>query len=458
MVFTSISTSTCARHDRVTAPLVAFLLVGLLGCGSGGDDGDFPCSAQEGKADLLDIMEDVYLWNDEPDQASKYSLDLRTYTDEYDLLDFLRYRPETFDRGFSYITTTSDDEQFFGEGEYPGFGFFLSDLDQGEIFITEVIPDSPAETQGMQRGDQILAIGDTTIDSMTEIEDIFFALGPAQLGVARSFDLEAPNGDLRTVNLTTEVIVIDPLPFTDVFDVNGDMVGYMLFHTFIGPAVADLRQVFAVFKAMGVSRLIVDLRYNGGGLLDVAATFNDLLGGPSREDMVQFRLTFNSKYSDSDEDILFVHETDSIDLDQIVFITTGNSASASELIINSLLAYTEIDVQIVGGQTFGKPVGQVPFGFCDGALLLRAVAFRVANKLGQGDYFDGLAPDCQADDDLSTALGDPMETSLAAALTLIETDMCPVTVTAARAAPSATKLPDVSARGTTPWRREARVY
>ena len=467
LTLTAALTSSCPfRACRFLGPI---LLAGLLGCGAGGGK-DLPCSAEERKADVLAIMEDVYLFNDETTQTSKYSTDLGLYSDAGDLLDFLRYLPDEFDRGFSFITTTSSDAQFFGEGEYPGFGIFLSDLDQGELFITDVIPGSPAEREGMERGDQILAIGATTIDSDTDILDVVLALGPAEIGVARSFDLQAQGGGLRTLDLVSEIIVIDPLPLIDVIEINGgEMVGYMLFHAFIRPALTDLREAFAIFKTMGVTRLIVDLRYNGGGLLEVAETFNDLLGGPTRVGEVQYRQTFNPKYSGFDADILFVHEANSIDFDKIVFITTERSASASELIINSLFPYTDIDVAIVGDRTFGKPVGQGAFDFCKGELLLRAVAFQTLNSDGDGGYFEGLMPDCFADDDLSVALGDSTEPSLAAALTVIDTGMCPIsmsaattvtTVTTAGAARSETRESEASAaaRGTTPWRREAQIY
>ena len=188
-----------------------------------------------------------------------------------------------------------------------------------------------------------------------------------------------------------------------MFDVNGDMVGYMLFHAFIGPAVADLREAFAIFNTLGVKRLIVDLRYNGGGLLDLAATFNDLLGGPARLDAVQFRLTYNPKYSGLDRDIFFEPETDAIDLE-------------------------------------------------------KTVAFETLNSDGTGGYFDGLAPDCPVDDDLSFALGDERETSLDAALTLIDTGMCPVALSTSSAARSTLRVSDASVRGTTSWRTEAQVF
>lgn len=437
---------------RPTRVLAAVLLITLFGC----SPKDKVCSHKDSKVAVLDIMEHVYFWNDEPDQASKYSLRLKDYDDGNHLLDYLRYLPDEFDRSFSYITTTSSDQQFFGDGEYPGFGFFLSDLSQDELYITEVIKDSPADLAGFERGDRIDAIDGLTIDSDTTLDEVYFALGPPVVGVSRSFTVTDLGDVSFTVEVVTEIIVIDSLPEVDfVADVGGKKVGYMLFHVFNSPAEATLREIFGNFKAAGVTHLIVDLRYNGGGRVDTALLFNDLLGGPSLLDEVQFTLDFNPSYA-ADFDYFFEAEANSIDLEQIVFITTEDSASASELAINSLAPYT--DVRIVGDRTFGKPVGQGGFGFCRNIMLLRAVTFRTVNSDGNGDYFNGLAPDCPADDDLSYALGDPLEASLATALTLIETDACPVTVTTSSAKPFEPRESDLLARGTTPWRREARVF
>jgi C-terminal processing protease CtpA/Prc len=411
-------------------------------------------------------MQDVYFWNTEFMQRIKYQVNPLLYGNVEDLLDFLRYQPDppdptgARDSDFTFVTTASSDEQFFGDGQYPGFGFFLSDLVAGDLFITEVFADSPADLGGFARGDRIVSIGGRVLVAATRIEDVFEALGPGGLGVVRKFGLEHPGGSTETVVLTTDVVTIDSLPTPAVFNLNGDMVGYMLFHSFIDPANQDLQDAFADFKAQGVTRLVVDLRYNGGGLISVAIEFLDLLGGPSHQDDVMFEELHNALFSIFDEEYFFEPGDNSIDLDQIVFITSKGSASASELVINSLLAYTDdIDIKIVGSQTFGKPVGQGGFLFCDDELVLRAVFFETVNADGDGGYYNGIAPDCAAEDDLAFALGDPMEASFDAALTVIETGICPpVTATTAFAAQAPPDPPDLTARGTMPWRREARAF
>ncbi len=109
-----------------------------------------------------------------------------------------------------------------------------------------------------------------------------------------------------------------------------------------------------------------------------------------------------------------------LSLGRIVFITTGATASASEIVINGLEPFVE--VAIVGSTTFGKPVGQLGFAFCE--RVLRPASFQTVNADGEGEFFAGIAPDCEAEDDLSKPLGDPREASMAEALHLLETGTC----------------------------------
>ena len=101
-------------------------------------------------------------------------------------------------------------------------------------------------------------------------------------------------------------------------------------------------------------------------------------------------------------------------------ITTRSSASASELIINALRPY--MPVTVVGDTTYGKPVGQYSFNFCDKVLV--PVSFSLKNVNNEGDFFNGIAADCAAPDDITHQLGDPAEASYAEALTVIRTGAC----------------------------------
>jgi carboxyl-terminal processing protease len=176
----------------------------------------------------------------------------------------------------------------------------------------------------------------------------------------------------------------------------------------------------------------VDLRYNGGGLLSTAEVLANLLGG-GQAGQKMYDLDYNSRHSAEDTTSAFTSQPESVAVPMIAFITSGASASASELVVNVLAPYAK--VALIGDHTYGKPVGQVPFQIssstCDSLLFL--IGFRLVNSVGHGDYFAGL-PDgspafdaafCPAADDLAHAQGSPDEASTAAALQWAKTGSCP---------------------------------
>ncbi len=419
------------KLPRFAVTLVAASAV--IGCSSssGGQsaagDNAFPCSLSEQLTAIGDIMEEWYFFNDEPEQQQKYaSLSVNNFLTAENLLDYLRYRPEEFDRGFSFITTTAADDQFFGEGQFVGFGFgskFVDPPFNANLQVTQVFPDSPAASAGFQRGQRIVAINGRTIAVINAAEGVTAALGPSTEGVSRTFLMRDPGGAEFEVTVARALVTIDPVPSTTIFDVAGAKVGYLDFRSFISTANAALDQAFAEFESQGVSALIVDVRYNGGGLVSTAERLADLIGGVIANGQILSETRFNDAKSALNEFELFRQLTSSLTLlQQVVFITTGSSASASELVINALLPHTV--VTLVGSTTFGKPVGQAAFGYCDDLLLLRPVTFESVNALGEGQYFDGLDVTCNATDELAFAVGDPNEASLATALQYVETGTC----------------------------------
>jgi carboxyl-terminal processing protease len=416
---------------------VFYLLVaaGITACGGGGGGGAAPatgggnnlsCSVAP-QIEVFDIMRNWYFFNDEPEQQQKYDgLDPNSFPSAEALLSFLRYRPAEFDRGFSFTTTVAEDSQFFGEGVFIGFGFgskFVDSPTNNDLRISQVIAGSPADVAGMLRGQRILTIDGRSIAEINLAEGVSNALGANDEGVLRTFLLRDSSGSESTINITKTQVTLNPLPFSTVFDVAGAKVGYLDFRTFISTANQALDQAFAQFESQAVSSLVVDLRYNGGGLVSTANRLADLIGGAIANNQILSETLFNSAHSDANDIDLFQQRASSLTLlQQVVFITTGSSASASELVINALLPH--IVVTIVGGTTFGKPVGQAGFSYCDDELLLRPVTFETVNSLGEGRYFNGIAATCSATDDLGFELGNSAETSLATALNFIETGSC----------------------------------
>ncbi len=138
------------------------------------------------------------------------------------------------------------------------------------------------------------------------------------------------------------------------------------------------------------------------------------------------QFTHNDKQSSRNVAYRFEAKPQALAVSRLVVITTRGSASASEAIINGLRPY--MDVKVVGDTTYGKPVGQYGFDFCE--KVLYPVAFLVTNARGEADYFGGIPADCAAADDVDHALADPREASLAEALYVVRNGRCSGTAAA----------------------------
>ena len=390
------------------------------------------CNVRSEKQELLQIMQQWYLWNDEAEQANKYNnINLDAFASDEELLDFLRYRPNEFDRGFSFITSPDADAALFGSGQFIGFGFSLiQGNDSNTILVSQVFAGGPAANAGIERGYQLQAIGGRSIATINAAEGVSNALGPNEIGISLMLSFaDRTATPLTPVMLSKELVTIDPVPLVSIIrdNLNQPIAGYLILTSFISTADQQLRDAFAVFTAEGVNEIIVDLRYNGGGLISTATTLGSLMAGPGNIGNVFSFLEFNSANSTENTAINFLSEPNAITLNRVVFITTGRSASASELVINALEPYfnNPNEIIIIGETTFGKPVGQSAFNYCANTKRLRPIAFRSNNVLGQGDYFNGLTMDCAASDDLTELLGDENEAMLANAIDYIENDACP---------------------------------
>ncbi len=413
-----------------------FFLLGLLGVlagcsnnGSGQADPAVTCNVAQQKQAVVNLMKDWYLFNDELEQQQAYAnLDLAEFATPEAVLASLLYRPNRFDRNFSFITTPQADQQFFGEGQLVGFGFGSKFADapmNADLRFTQIITGSPAEAAGLARGQRLLTIDGRTIAEIVQAEGLSAALGPSDVGVVRSFRVRRVDGSEFDVDVAKALVTLDPLPQATTLTVGTTSVGYLDFRTFISTADAALRQAFAQFEAAGVTALVVDVRYNGGGLVSTARLLADLIGGFIADGQVQAQTLHNSAKRGFDQTTVFEMQPSSLTLlSQVVFITTDSSASASELVINALEPHSVVG--LVGAATFGKPVGQDALSYCGGQFLLRPVTFETVNSLGAGQYYDGLPIDCPAIDELARDIGDPLEASLAGALGLVENGSCPV--------------------------------
>ncbi len=352
-------------------------------------------------------------------------------------------RAQGRDRFFTYVTSIAEENAFINSGQSAGFGIRLAIASSSRLFITEAFEGAPGLAAGIDRGTEILAIGTSsanlrTVSSILSSEGsagITNALGPNTAGTTRVLRITDAGGtrEVSVAKADFELLPVSTRYGARIINDGGRQVGYVNLRTFIGTADPALRNAFAQFRAAGITEIIVDFRYNGGGLVRIADLMGDLLGGNrATSDVFSYTAFRPEKAAQNDETRRFAPQSQSVSPTRIAFIGTGGTASASELVINSFIPYLNNNIALVGTNTFGKPVGQVGIdrAACDDRL--RVVAFATQNAARQGAYFNGLAAvmpaTCQAPDDITRPLGDPQEASVARALDFLAGRSCtPIT-------------------------------
>ncbi len=410
--------------------LIAFAALTACGGSSSGSagpqTGSSACSIDGQKQYVLDQLYAWYLWND----LLPAGIQISNYASPEELVARVTTELGPQDASgdpvdlFSSVGSAQADSQFFGEGKFEGFGFSwrFADQAQTEFRITRTFGGSPADVGGLARGQQVLSLNGRTIADVVANEGVnaFFAANDTV-----DFEVQPLVGSpFFTSPLTKAVVTIDPVPQWRIIDAGGGRnVGYMELSTFISTADPEFATVFSAFRAANVIDVIIDLRYNGGGLVSTAELLGDYLGGSVAQNLVFSSTEFNAdRAAQNNRSKLFGLLGNSLSLSSLVVIASRGTASASELVTNGMIPH--VNVAIVGDRTFGKPVGQIGLEFCD--KILRPTSFKLANALGDGDYFEGLPVDCPVADDLSTAVGDDLDPNMIAALSYINNGACPV--------------------------------
>ena len=415
---------------------------------------------------LRSWTDETYLWYSEvPD------LDPNSIADRVDYFDELKTDRTTasgaFVDEFHFSQDTAEYEARQSGAASAGFGAriaVLSGAPPRDIRIAYTQSNGPAgEAGGFLRGDRILTVdgidaingGATDADLNTIIDGLF----PPTANTVVEFTVEGTDGVERDVTLTSADVVEQPVTTTSIIDVDDDTkVGYIHFTTF-----SPFSSEEAIYDAMlemeeaDVDDLVLDLRYNGGGLLAVAAQIGYMVAGDDATSGKTFdRLTFNDKNPETnpvtgglltptpfiDTGVGFTVPEGTplpeLDLERIFILSTDGTCSASEAVINGLRGI-DVEVILVGSQTCGKPYGFYPTDNCGETYF--TVQFRGANDKGFGDYADGFLPNdgasgfgvevpgCTIPDEFQGALGDENEPFLAAALQFAEDGTCPSAAT-----------------------------
>ncbi len=398
----------------VRAAIVGAIALAFVGCREDPFDFGQPrsCELADQNAWVEQLMFEAYLWNDQ-----LVDVDPDRYETPSDVITAMRVDPDRWSRVSDRVRT----DALFQEGKTVGLGFRTERNDADEVVVAWVTPDSPAAQADLRRSDVLRAVAGVSVPEIDADDRWKELYGENEPGVSVRISVQRPGEAPREVELTKDWITINTVPVVDVLDGERGPVGYFVFSGFVDTSTDRLDEAFLRFKKRGVRDVIVDLRYNSGGRVRVARHLVDLLVGDLGNGNTGYKVRYGAGLDDEDDDHLIRRADNSLrDPRSIVFITTGDTLSASELVINATRPY--IDTQIVGAVTGGKPVGSHQWDFCD--KIAQPVTFELLNAEDQGGYFDGLPPNCAAPDDLTHALGDPEETSLAQALHVIATGVC----------------------------------
>ncbi len=405
----------------------SLLLIGiaatLSACGGSDDSNYATCSVEDQNQRFFNYMKEDYFWADQLQD----SIDPEAFDSIDALLEELRV-PE--DR-YSYILTEEEYEQLYVNATYFGFGFSMEQISDTRVKIRFVYNGSPADTAGIERADELIAIDDVPVAELIAAGEFDDALGPNEEGLSRKLTWKKTDGTEQTDVLSKVEVETNTVmgAQTTALD-NGDTAGYFTLDSFINRTGSDLNEAFDLFANEGVEHLIIDVRYNGGGLIRYAnqtssqAAGNNVLG----ETFLTYR--FNEQNSDKNETLPFrlVDGTQQLDLDTVYVLTTGSSCSSSEIIINSLKPY--VNVVTIGENTCGKPVGQQPNFEVLCNKVTFAINFETVNAEGEGQYYDGLAPTCEVEDQIIADWGSEQDPLTGAAYNYIETGSCPATASA----------------------------
>ena len=426
---------------RTAAALVAAAIATVVLSACGGSpardwrDGPLACSEPARKDWLFAYMNDAYYW-----YRLIPSVDPAAYPTAENYFEALLSRggsinSVTFpaDR-WSFSEPTEDYRLFFGEGRILGYGIFLAALELDRngalpLRVRYVEPLSPAATAGLKRGDTVLAINGLPASQYVESDD-FSVLSPSLEGQSVVVRWRDSQGIERVQSIAAAIYTLTPLAGTSTLTTaGGRQLGYVLLKDFIDPApskplTTSLQTAFAQFKAQGITEVVLDLRYNTGGLVSAARDVASYVAGPGLAQQDFARLLFNDRLAASSNQAWQFRDFSFALAASRVYVLAGpRTCSASELVINGLEPYVE--VVVIGDTTCGKPVGFVPES--DGCgTTFNAVNFEVTNSRNEGRYWLGLAPNagCVIADDLDRPLGDPAEGLLAGAVRHAATGQC----------------------------------
>lgn len=440
------------QHKAAAAAALSLAaLLGLAGCGGGnGDDagpapGSAQCSVLAQQEWLAGYLDDWYFWRSlAPRPVPAQFADVQSF---YRASLYAGTDPNFPADRWSGSESTESYNRFFGEGQTLGYGLAVAGLEfagqAGQpLLLRSVEPLSPAGAAGLQRGDELLSVNGRPGSELVQAND-FAALSPAAAGEQLRLRVRSASGAERELSLSAAIYALTPLAQHQVLaSPAGQRWGYLQVNGMLNQALPPLDGIFAGWRSQGLQGVVLDLRYNGGGLVSVGATLASYLAPPSAAGQVYASLRYNERRAaGSNNSFRFSAQPQALAGPRVYVLSGRRTCSASEQLVNGLRG-VGVDVVTIGEASCGKPVGSVPAARC--GTTYSAVNFESVNARGEGRYWEGLPPSCAVAEDFRQRLGSPAEPLLASALAHADSGQCP----AAAAAPRPQRLlPNTSFEG-----------
>lgn len=436
---------------------------------------------------LRAYFDEAYLWRDEVPRVDPAGYTgSNTYAAMDGYFEALK-TPQLTDSGarrdkFSFTYPTAEWKALSESAVEAGYGIGWNwgrSTPPRRIRIAFVEPGTAAANAGLQRGDELVSVDGTSADTSSDagLDTLYAGIYPA-VGTTHAFVFQRGGATLSR-SLTSANVTMSPVPQASVLSLpNGARAGYLLFNDHNLPAEGQLISAVNNFRTQGVSELVLDLRYNGGGYLFIASELATMIAGTTRTAGQAFETLRYSAKRSSENETEFFRTTSCIavngfctssaplptlNLSRVYVLVQSGTCSASEAVINGLRGIN-VEVVLIGGTTCGKPYGFVGKDNCGVSYF--PMEFVGVNAKGFGDYSDGFVPGtgptaryipgCTVADDLDRPLGDTQEAMLAAALTHAATGQCPIGTTASASARAQNSATGEGGVALSQWRNPAR--
>lgn len=385
--------------------IFSIFILSLL-CGGCSDDYDLPSGTNDVVTWMDETLSEMYLYNDEYNSMNRdLSLSYDSFlgatlksmtTNVLDYKDGSIYsyitRAASTKSGETRLSNSKSKEASLGIALLGGIEY--PNTKRMELAVYAVYKDSPMYEAGLRRGDIIKAVNGATIYESTYATVASMLLYPT---VGEIYTIMVDDGTEH--ELVAESIYCSPILVSEVWDVEDKKVGYLSYLSFDAAYDTDLKAALREFKTEGVTDMILDMRFNGGGYVNSANILATAIAGSASSGKVFTYYTYNPTRGKAYVSFLSNQSDCDLNLSNLYCIVSEYTASASELVINSLEGI-DIPVTLIGSTTEGKNVAMEVSYYTYGSYdyTFAPITILLSNAKDEGDYADGMPAEYERDD------------------------------------------------------------